>query len=212
MINWNSITVGQFQDIHKLSLSTMDEFDKIEMLISIIFNKTDEQVGNMTRGQFNDHAKQCAFLLTDEVPGKPVRFINIGVKKYGIIYNPARLRHRQYVEILSYADSPIENMHKIMASLVQRIRFGFWRMNKVENHSVVAKDMLRARVVDVYHSAVFFCKLYINSIRVIRPYLEAELMEKGATEEQAQILVTSSINVMAGFIQQEKWQQMNVSA
>ncbi|HEX2684635.1 MAG TPA: hypothetical protein VHL77_11910, partial [Ferruginibacter sp.] len=68
--------------------------------------------------EFNKLAKECSFLTGEKMPGKPVNSFRIGRNKYVINYKPTTLKHRQYVEILSFAEKPIENMHYIMASLV----------------------------------------------------------------------------------------------
>lgn len=206
-MRWSDITVSQFQDIHRLSLDTdLDDMDKVTRSIAILFNKTENEVDNMAMYEFSNLAKQCNFLFTDTIPGKPEKYISIGSKKYGIQYDPKKLTHRQYVEVIHFSEKPIENMHLIMASLVQPVRFGLWRKNKASDHEKIAHDMLNARVIDVYHSCVFFCKLYANLIGVIRGSLVSEMMMKGLTKDQSESLVSHSQNAMDGFIQPEKWQ------
>lgn len=206
-MKWSDISVQQFQDIHRLSLSTeLDEMDKVTRTIAILYNKTENEVDNLPMGEFNRLAKGCSFLFTDTVPGKSEKYIYSGTKKYGIIYDPKKLKHRQYVEVVHFGEKPIDNMHLIMASLVQPIKWGFWKSNKTENHEAVAQDMLQARVIDVYHSCVFFCKLYGNLIEVIKASLVRGMMSRGLTKDQAESLVQASRQAIAGFTQQEKWQ------
>jgi hypothetical protein len=205
-MTWEKITLGQFQDIHKLSTDTeLDEMEKISRVICIIFNKTETEVDEMRLSEFNKLASECAtFLKTDKIPGKPVRSFRVGLNKYTINYKPTSLKHRQYVEILHFASKPVENMHNIMASLVNPVKWGIRRDNKADDHSIVANDMLNAPLLAVYHSCVFFCKLYKDLIVHIQDYLIKEMMQKGATMKQAQELVTSSIAAMDGFIPLKK--------
>lgn len=210
-MNWENITVEQFQEIYRLSINTsLDELDKLTRVMCILLDKTENEIDEMTVSQFNTLAKECAFVLTDKIPGKPEKCINIGIKKYAINYNPSKLRHRQYVEILHFSDKPIDNLHYLMASIVNPVKFGLRKKNKAEMHEAIARDMLKAKLIDVYHSCLFFCKLYVNSITVIRGYLEMEMTEKGMTKEQAKEAVSLSLNAMGGFIQQERWQSLNV--
>jgi hypothetical protein len=205
-MTWENITLQQFQDIHRLSLTAnIDEIEKLSRVICILYNKTEAQVDEMSILGFNELAKDCKkFLSTDTIPGKPVRSFRVGVKKYAINYRPTELKHRQYVEILHFSDKPVENMHNIMASLVTRVKWGFKIRNKASNHEEIASDMLNAPLFAVYHSCVFFCKLYRDLIEHTRDFLIKEMMSKGATRNQATRLLTNSINAMDGFIQQSR--------
>ena len=206
-MKWSDISVAQLQDIHRLSLNTdLDDMDKVTRSIAILFGKTENEVDNLSMHEFSSLARSCNFLFNDTIPGKPEKYIRIGSKKYGIQYDPKKLRHRQYVEIIHFSEKPIENMHFIMASLVQPVKWGIWRANQSKDHEAISQDMLNARVIDVYHSCVFFCKLYANLIGVIKGSLVAEMKRKGLTTEQAEMMVTYSQNAMDGFIQPGKWQ------
>jgi hypothetical protein len=210
-LSWGTITVQQFQDIHRLSISPdLDEFDRVERAICILFDMTEQQVDDLPVTTFNALARQCTFALTDKVPGKPVKSFRIGRNKYAITYDPTKLRHRQYVEVLTFGEKPIENMHFIMASLVQPVRWGIRRKNEAKDHEAIATDMLNARLVDVYHSCVFFCKLWVSLMERIRASLVLQMMRAGMTKDTALELLNSSINAMAGFIQPGKWQNLNV--
>lgn len=204
-MNWNTITLQQFQAIHALSKKTdLDDMDKVTQVICILYDKTEALVDEMTLQEYNRLAVECKPYLTDKIPGKPVKSFRIGTRKYAINYKPTTLKHRQYVEILSFSEKPVENMHNIMASLVQPVRFGFKLKNTASQHSKIADDMLNAPLIAVYHSCVFFCNLYHDLMLHIRDYLIKEMVMKGATKKQAEYLMTSSINAMAGFLAQNK--------
>lgn len=207
-LSWESITVQQFQDIYKLSLNTnADEMTKVERVIGILFDKTEQQVENLSMSEFKDYANQCAFIMSGDIPGKPIKKLKANGKKFYINYDPKTLRHRQYVEMLHFGKKPMENMHLIMASVVQPVNwFGVRGKNDADNHDEIANDLLNARVIDVYHSCLFFCKLYINLINNIKAYLAVDMMSQGLTMNQAQELVRTSMSVMGGFIAHEKWQ------
>lgn len=201
-LSWDTITVQQFQDISRLSLETnLEDFDKVERVICILYDLTEEQVGELTRGEFAQKAREVDFVMNSPIPGRPRRTIKGGSGRYAIEYNPVKLKHRQYVEILTFGEKPIENMHLLMASIVQPIRWGFRHKNSVADHESIATDLLQAPVKDVYHSCVFFCKLYNNLIRDIKDSLVAQMMEK-MSREKAEELLEISLSVMDGFTQQ----------
>lgn len=208
-MNWTNITLGQFQDIYKLSKEAdLDEIEKISRAISIIYDLSEQQVDDLTIGKFNELGKACSIFLSGDIPGKPVRSFRIGSKCFAINYAPQSLKHRQYVEILHFSERPIDNMHYIMASLVQPVKWRFKRPNKSEDHSKLSALMIDAPFLAVYHSCVFFCKLYKNSIEAIRPYLMQEMMSQGMTKTEAERLIMISISSMDGFIQQNRWPNM----
>lgn len=210
---WHSITLQQFQDIHKLTLDTgLDELERSSRAICILYNLTEQQVDDMLLPKFNELSKEVSqFLDVKEIPGKPVKSFMVGANKYAINYNPTTLKHRQYVEIVTFSQNTIENMHNIMASLVNPVRFGFKRANKVEHHSKYAEDMLNAPFLAVYHSCIFFCKVYRNLITHIQDYLITEIMSKGIAKMQAENLIAISIKSMDGFLAPGKLQITNVS-
>jgi hypothetical protein len=211
-LSWNNITVQQFQDIHRLSLSRdLDDIARAECAITILYDMTEHEVENLTISEFNTLAKESAFVLAgeSEIPGKPVRRIKIGNLRYSITYDPTKLRHRQYVELMQYGNKPIENMHLIMASIVQPTTwYGKKLNNNVDDHGEVAADMLKARLIDVYHCSVFFCKLFVNSMESIKGYLSKEMEKEWMESQQLMQLINSSQDIMAGSITHEKWQYL----
>jgi hypothetical protein len=204
--SWETLTVGQFLDLYRLSINTdIEAMTKVERAICIIYDMTERQVEEMTVTQFNDYAKQAAVFLNEKIPGKPVKNIRVGKKKYAICYDPTKLKYRQYVEIMTFGRRPIENMHLITASIVQPVTwYGRKLQNNADNHPSVSGEMLNARVMDVYHTCVFFCNLYRNLIINIQDSLVSEMMMKNMTKEEAEKLVQISIDAMDGFTLQVK--------
>jgi hypothetical protein len=206
---WEKITVEQFQKIHQLTLvEDMDEMDKLTQAVCILHGKTEEQVEDMTQAEFIDICKKTAFVFNkDEIPGKPKRYLKAGGNRYFIQYKPDKLRFRQYAESCHFSKDLVPHLHFIMASIVQPTWFGlFPRRNKAKQHAKIANDLLGAKFIDVYHTAVFFCKLYTTYIENIRGYLENQLMKVGKTKEEANLLITASISAMDGFLPQSESQ------
>ena len=210
-MNWKDITLGQYQDIYKLHLdSKLDEMERIERLISIVYGLTENEVNLLPLQKFNEYARECSFLLTEnEIPGKPKRYIKVNGKKYRIIYYPSDLQYRQYVEVLTFAEKPIENMHLIMASIVKPIKYGFiTKSNDVAKHSEYAADMEKANFIDIYHTCVFFCKLYKNLMEAMQGYLVQEMTKKGMEKWKAEMLCSNLVKSLDGFIPQPKSQNI----
>lgn len=212
-LSWKTITVQQFQQVYEISKDpALDEMDRAEKLVCILHNKTIHMINEMSIARFRNLAAKCYFALDiDTLPGKQVRTLKANGKRYGINYSISKMKHRQYVESVHFGEKPIENMHQIMASIVQPINFfGKWGKNDADNHKDIASDLLQARLIDVYHSCVFFCKLYLNLINSIKPFLIQELIKKGVPEQEASGVLTISQSISAGCIAHEKWQPWKV--
>ncbi|WP_143822379.1 hypothetical protein [Mucilaginibacter pedocola] len=212
-ISWNSISVAQFQEIHAMAIAPeIDELSRLTRLICVVHNLTEQQVDELTVTQFNALANDCRFLLSAQIPGKPVKSFMVGTRKYSVNYTPSKLKHRQYVEISHFANDPIANLHYILASIVQPVKWGFKQANKASRHQQIAQDMLNAPITVLYHTCIFFCKLYKSLIEAMRASLVAEMMEVGKSRKQAEELVTIFSAVMDGSIQPNKWPNLKASA
>jgi len=212
LLSWQNITVQQYLDIYRLSLNTdLDDMAKLERVICILFDMTEQQVDNLSMLEFTELSKEVGFIMNGDIPGKPVRNIKVGRKKYSITYDPSKLKHRQYVELIHFGESPIENMHMIMASVVQPVAwYGKKLPNKADDHEMISSDMLQAPVIHVYHACVFFCKIYVSLITNIKDSLVVQMMNQGTSRKKAEELITASINVMAGFIPQNSLQTSKI--
>ncbi len=204
---WDKIIVQQFQQIYAIREDkVMDNTDKQCGIISVLFDLTLAQVDELPMFAFNDFWRIAERMLNEEsIPGKVRKTFAVGRKRFGIQYDITKLRHRQYVEINAYAVKPIENIHLIMASIVQRVNlFGKWKINEADEHKEIANRMLQARFIDVYHCCVFFCNLFQNLMKGMHPMIIKEMVAKGIPEKEAEALLTHSQSVLAGTIPQMK--------
>jgi hypothetical protein len=208
-INWSTITVRQFQEINKISIDeSLEEIEKVEKAICTLFDLTPEQVGELTVGEFNRLSRNANEILNGMIPGKPVRTIKPAKQRYRIVYKVTEMKHGQYAEIMHFSKKPIENIHFIMASIVKPINWFGISVKKNQNHKEVAEEMLNARIVDVYHACVFFCKLFTHLMESTKPFLVSEMMSRGLTKEQATDLLSASPNILAGSIALGKLQHL----
>lgn len=185
-MNWQSITVQQFQQLYKISISKADDIDKSTQAIAVLYNMTEAEVDEMDLLKYKQLcAETTQFLDVKQIPGQPEARIGA----YKIIYNPAKLKHRQYVEINHWMDNRIENMHLIMASLVKPTKWRYWTTdNKAEDHERYANDILQLPVSKVYHACVFFCNLYNALIKVTADFLKSSKTATPMEKQAAQLL------------------------
>lgn len=153
-MTWESITVGQYQELYRLSLSTnLDEFETLERTICILYNLSQNQVESLPITKFKDYANSSLFLFkSDSIPGT----IKKRIGKYKISFDVPAMTYGQYVSVQHFAEKPIDNMHYILACIVSPLKFGFKLKNKTEHHLKYAEDLRNSRMIDVYHTCVYF--------------------------------------------------------
>ena len=216
-MTWNDITVEQYQAVAKLiAEKDVTDVDKEVNVMCLLLDMSPKQVDELLIDQYKKKAKGIAFIFGNEIEGKPRRFIKANGKTFFVNYKIEKQRFGQYIESVTYGADHIENLHLLMASIVQpvkkRIGFKFIQKNDSTRHEEIANDMLKARFIDVYHAAVFFYRVYRGSIKVMKGYLVAEMVKKGMTNLQALQTVTTSINAMDGFITPKWLPTLRISA
>lgn len=200
-MNWQRITVRQFQQIYAID-SKLDELDKLVKAVCILFNKTEDEVNDLTRDEFTAICKKAAFAF-ETIPQQPHKD-RIG--RYKVQYDVRKLRFRRYAEPMQFAANDlIPNLHNILASIVNPTFFGFRLRNRAKDHPKIANELLDAPFLDVYYTCVFFCKLYRSSIEATQPYILKELMTK-MTAEESHATLTLLKNTLDGIIPQHKSQ------
>lgn len=211
VIKWENITVKQFQQVYKrfeeiAADNSLDDMEKAGKAIEALFEMTAKEVDELTISEFNHKSKICTDILDGKIPGKAVRITKPLKQRYKIIYKVNEIKHGKYTEISHFAKKPIENIHFIMASVVTPINWFGRKSRKEITHKEIADEMLNARIIDVYHACVFFCKLFNGLMESIKPYLLGEMMETGLTKEAAEVLLDISSSILGGSSVPEKSQ------
>lgn len=203
-MKWTDITVEQFQAVHKLQKAQMDDFDRLTEIIAVMYGMTAREVDEMSITEYNRLAKGIQFMITDDIPGKVTRYVNIGRKRYFLHTPPDKIKHRQFLEIQHFSQDVIGNLHYLLASICVPVNFRILKgSNNVNHFQDYANDFLQAKIVDVYHACVFFCKVYEASLRSTADYLMRTMEDKEqALEVWTQL--NNSADIMAGFSQQNK--------
>ena len=201
-MNWSDLNLFQYQQLVK-ALSIEDDIDKTVKLVSIVTNKTENEVLSMSIADFNKEKEKLNF-LSEEIQGKPIKYIKVNGRKYKCIYDVRNIPAARYIESKVFGSDLVANIHKLAATMVMPMKktiFG-WKVDKYDaaKHEEYAQDMLEARFVDVYHSAVFFLSVYLNWIKVSEDYLMEELKKMKIPLEEAEA-VQDFLKYMDGTIQ-----------
>lgn len=201
-MTWNDINIFQYQRLIPI-IQEGENIDQYSKIISVLYDMTDNEVNSLSIEQYLDYKAKVNMLLSTDIKGQPVKYIKLKGKRYKCIYDIRNLPAARYIESKVFSDDFIGNIHKIAASMVMPMKktlFG-WKVDKYDagKHDVYAQDMLEARFVDVYHSAVFFLSVYLNWIKVSQDYMIQEL-SKTATHSEAVKEVADLLKFMDGII------------
>jgi hypothetical protein len=193
------ITLGQFQEIHKLQKAEMDLEEKTTEMVAVLAGKTIKEIEDMPVPEFNKLSTKVIEVISKPIPiGKPQPTI----AGYRITYEPAKLTRGQYVTLMHFMKMDVvENAHNIMAALVNE-----------ENHSEIADKMQAEPMETIYPACVFFCELYKTSILGLRKYLVKEMLKKKIPMKKCQEMLADLTNGLDGFTMQKEWPTSRVSA
>lgn len=200
-MNWNKITVGQYQQIYPILLEDKwTRLDKLTKVISIITGKSEEEVDSMPLNALKEY--DDIFNMPDV--GKPISYIKVNGRHYRLCWDIQKLPAARYIEGKTFSqEGIINNLHMIMASCVipSRKVLWFYRDMKYDasKHSEYANDMKDVPFVFAYNACVFFCKVFVNWTSYFLSSSEQEL--KGAmTKDQVITLKKSFSDIMDGLI------------
>ena len=147
--------------------------------------------------------RQFKIFEKDLMKGKPKKIVRVGKRFYRINYDVTKCKSSTYVEVSTFSTDIIQNLHKIMASIVTPVKF---KWGKWVEHEELASDLEQMDFEVAYHAAVFFYTLFNASMQVIQPYLVNEMIKKGIAKEKAEKILMNSQSILDGFTM-PRWSQ-----
>ena len=135
--NWNDITIQQYQKFMILMDSKKNERDKTMDLISLFCKVPKKQLKNFAIG---DLEKIGAILIkmTKEEPTKIklTKHVNFKDAVYSILPNMSRMTTGEFVDLETYCEDVVNNLHKIMSILYrkQNKKVDSWGRYSVEEY------------------------------------------------------------------------------
>lgn len=184
------MNIQKFQEIYRIHTSKANEVDKSIRMVCAVTGLMPDRVEAMKIVRFNKICRKInsRFSIFDDnlLNSKPKKFIYANGRLYRLNYDIAKITAGKYVEASTFSGDPVENLHKLLATIAEPV-FG------KRSHEDKAEDMLRADFSTCYHSCVFFYALFSQSMDAIRPYLERE------TKGRAKELLGGFYSISGGF-------------
>lgn len=217
------LTIKKFQELQAISTMEMPEFDKAQKLVECLTDKTTAEVEAMSMQKFEKLCKELKELFEVNVEklqnSKPKALIVANGKPYHLNFNIMQhpFNAGRYVEVATFANDTIGNLHNILASMATPLKWSWRKMRYVKlpydatKHEEYAADMLQADFEHAYHASVFFYLVFISSIKNSKDYLVAEMTMKGVKEELAVEYIETLLRVLGGCITAKWFQNLKES-
>ena len=199
-MNWNKITVRQYQNILPLITDeSLSDLDKLVKIISALTGYSEDVIDSWPIDKLHDFKYLFEFDFKKEAKKR----VKVNGKYYRFNWEVNKLKAARYIEAKTFAGEGLfQNLHKVMASCVipQRRVLGFYFDKKYNaaDHDKYATDLLDAPFPFVYNACVFFCQLLMKWIDITLSYSE-ELKGK-MTANQIKALRESLQSITDGYI------------
>lgn len=207
------MNILQFQELFYITQQKDNDLDKSIKMVGVVTGLTPEQVDKIPMVKFNKLCKfitkQFTILEKNVLKTTPLKGVRVNGRSYSLHYRVDRkpINAGKYVEAVEFGKDVIGNLHKIMATIAEPVRWSWkkWKFVPYErDHVDIATDMEKIPFEAAYHAAVFFYTHYQVSMILIRPYLVKELVRKGVPREEAIRTLTDLSTTLDG-LQMPRW-------
>lgn len=207
------ISIKKFQELYSISLVDTDELSKSSLLVQCLTGMNEEQVNQLPIDKYN---KLCGRILNEfklfnqELSdNKPKQFVWLKGKLYYFVYDIKKMNAAKYVEIATYSQDVIGNLHRIMATMCKPVKMT-WKGLKVidvdsKNHEEISNELLELDFSFAYHSSVFFWAVLTESMKSLSTYSNQK-------EEEAKEVISNLKKVSDGYITAKWYQSLRTSA
>ena len=208
-MNWKDVTVWQWQQIQNIALKqgAGDTFLDIAVkTLAILKNQTEGQIDSLSLKELKDELAKIEWVNSTHPNPKPQNYIKVNGKRYKCVFDVRNMPYARYIETKFFAEDVTNNLHKIAASMVvpMKLTWRGWKVAKYDSikHEEYANDLLSAPFESVYGSLVFFCQVLRDSIRIIVDSSKNELIQKGLSELEIEVITKDLWSDLDGFINQ----------
>jgi hypothetical protein len=199
-MNWNKITVRQYQDIFPIITDeSLTDLDKLVKVISILTGYNEDFIDSWPIEKLNDYRHLFEFDFKKEARKR----VKVNGRYYRFNWEVNKLKAARYIEAKTFIQGGLfQNLHKIMAScVIPQRKVGFLYFDKKYNaadHEKYADDLLDAPFPFVYNACVFFCRLLMQWIEVTLS--SSEELQGRMSQSQMKALSESLQSITDGFI------------
>jgi len=186
--NWQDISIGTFQKLHKLTEPT---FENQIATLAILTGQTVDQIEELPIKEITSAINSLAWM--SQLPtAKDFKKFRHGLTTYKFVASQHELAAHQFIavqDLFGQQDNWVGNLHKIMAALA--VKYRFFRKSEIKPTEFEGvADLFRERmsIANAYGYALFFSAYLPASLEITQAYLELEVekLRKIAGEKTAQ--------------------------
>lgn len=184
--SWEDISLGDYQQLVNVINTDSDLLTKELQVLEILTNKTYDELSELTTLQVKQLLTHTRFLNTEITPEFKYEYELDGQK-----YIPKLLiedyEAGRFVDIQSYLKNPTENLHLIVASVldkkVEQPKWKVWKGDTIESYGdkdvkALSNTILESMpITQVNGLADFFLRNYVALWTTIEDYSEKSLEE-----------------------------------
>jgi len=184
--SWQQISIGQFQQLQKLTEPTLDNQIKT---LSILSGRTTDEIEDLPIVEMERQLTRLAFM--SELPtAKNLTAFHSGNYVYRFAANQHQLTAGQFITVqdLFAGGNWIDNLHKIMAALCVPYRIMLpkrMELKAVDFESTAELFQKKMPISLAYAYTLFFSTCLPELLEAIQVFLEAEAKELKKTAESA---------------------------
>jgi hypothetical protein len=183
--NYNELTVKQFQLCDDIIRNESDILERHIKLVACLSGKPIEWVEAHTPKQIAEWVKDLSFLSNPKVDKHIPKWVIANKRIYKPYNDASKLTAGQVLALKMFGEKSVghSNLHNQLACVFGEVDwYGGIKKYDANKHERIAKDMLEAKMGDVY-GVVFF---YTDVLETLSPVLEIYL--KQANETIAEIM------------------------
>jgi hypothetical protein len=210
------ISVQKFQELYSISNIEANEAEKSSLLVQCYTGKNESEIEKLPIGKYNElcqkinnEFKKFAGEMSKNKPKKKIWLKN---KLYFVSYDLAKppMNAGKYVEIATFSDDVVGNLHKIMATMLTpaKLTINGLKPKAKKDHVKIANDCLQMEFATAYNCALFFYAVFSKSIQNSLIYFKSITPQDREVEQ----VVKNLCEVLAGSTMDTWCQNLKVSA
>lgn len=178
--DWSQVTVYQFQELTKAKERCEDEIDMIIEIISILSEKTRQDISTIEMKDLFKMWDALKFINETEIPDKLEKRIRINGINYYSDLDILKFTTGQYADLKSYLKDKdiVGNLHNILSVFYIPVGEKYCKgrdINKIKD------DFLDCPISIAYPIAVFFWNLLNGWMKIIEDYSQEETLKRIAS-------------------------------
>jgi len=185
--NWGDIKLGQYIEFSLTDFNELTSFQKMTRVLSILTDIDEDSIMKLNVPQISELISELDWMYEKETP-KLRKVIEIDGIKYGSIRKYQNIKVGEFIDLETYMENYVPNLHKVLAILYRPITSYIDDENyTIEDYdsdtAETRADLFYAKFTarDAISTSVFFWNFAEMYLANLTDYLQMEAMEMEKT-------------------------------